>query len=114
MKITTYNPQIVSKDPEPVVKLFEELGFEKRHQKDSIGKIGVTGIRMKDSDGFYVDVAGVDVGQPNDSETIRMNVDDFDEAYQILVSHGFVNVFGDRVAETPTSKNAVMSSPGGI
>jgi hypothetical protein len=30
MKITTFNPQIVTKDAEPIVKLFEELGFERK------------------------------------------------------------------------------------
>ena len=33
MKITSFNPLIVAKDAEPVIKLFEELGFEKRHEK---------------------------------------------------------------------------------
>ena len=31
MKITTFNPLIVSKDAESIITLFEELGFEKRH-----------------------------------------------------------------------------------
>ena len=29
MKITTFNPLIVSKDAESIISLFEELGFEK-------------------------------------------------------------------------------------
>ena len=29
MKITSFNPLIVTTDPESVIKLFEELGFEK-------------------------------------------------------------------------------------
>ena len=37
MRITAFNPQIVTKDPEPIIKLFEELGFEKRHVKEGIG-----------------------------------------------------------------------------
>ena len=48
MKITSFNPLIVTKDAEPVVKLFEELGFEKRHVKEGISKNNVTDIRMKD------------------------------------------------------------------
>jgi hypothetical protein len=29
MKITTFNPQIITKNAESVEKLFEELGFER-------------------------------------------------------------------------------------
>ena len=36
MKITTFNPMILSKNAEEIIKLFEELGFEKKHQKDNI------------------------------------------------------------------------------
>ena len=31
MKITSFNPLIVSKQAEEIVALFEELGFKKRH-----------------------------------------------------------------------------------
>ena len=31
MKITTFNPLIVSQNADEIVSLFEELGFEKRH-----------------------------------------------------------------------------------
>ena len=31
MKITTFNPLIATNNVEDVIKLFEELGFEKRH-----------------------------------------------------------------------------------
>ena len=37
MKITSFNPLIVTKDAESAIKLFEALGFERRHTKDSIG-----------------------------------------------------------------------------
>jgi len=33
MKITTFNPSIITKEAEPVIKLFEELGFEQTHNK---------------------------------------------------------------------------------
>ena len=39
MKITAFNPQIVTKDPEVLIALFEELGFERRHKKEEIGKV---------------------------------------------------------------------------
>ena len=115
MKITTFNPQIVSKDPESVIKLFEELGFEKRHTKEGIGKLDATACRMKDASGFHIDIVNTSLQLPQDIVTIRMNVDDFDEAYKLLREHGFKNALGDdRIAETGSSRNAVMSSPSGF
>ena len=60
MKITTFNPQIITKDAEAVVRLFEALGFERRHTKEDIGDLSVTGIRMKDVNGFYLDISQSD------------------------------------------------------
>jgi hypothetical protein len=114
MKITAFNPQIVTKDSEPLIRLFEEMGFEKRHTKEGIGKFDITAVRMKNPDGFHVDISHADVGQANDTVTIRMNVDDFNEAYRLLTEHGFVNEFEGRIAETGSSRNAVMSSPSGL
>ena len=50
MKITTFNPLIVTKDAEPVIALFEEMGFERRHTKEGISENNVTDVRMKDND----------------------------------------------------------------
>ena len=86
MKITTFNPLIVTKDAENVIKLFEELGFERRHSLDAnTGKEDFTSVRMKNAEGFYVDISQA----PNitrDLSMIRMNVDDFDEALAFLRS----------------------------
>lgn len=57
MKITTFNPLIITKDPETTIKLFEELGFERRHTKKNISEINTTDVRMKHPNGYYVDVA---------------------------------------------------------
>ncbi|MBO4793119.1 MAG: hypothetical protein J5556_00950 [Deltaproteobacteria bacterium] len=46
---------------------------------------------MKDLNGFYVDVSQPDVPLERDVAAIRMNVDDFDTAYQLLLSKGFRN-----------------------
>ena len=80
MKITSFNPLIVTKDSAPIVKLFEELGFERRHDlKASTGEKGIDSIRMKDANGFYVDISEVEnFSLPQDLTLIRMNVDDFD------------------------------------
>ena len=114
MKITTFNPQIITKDAESIVKLFEELGFEKRHNPEGIGELNVEGIRMKDANGFYLDISTPDVQLPQDVTVIRMNVDNFDEAYQLLTDHGFKNYYGEKTVERESSKSALMISPSGF
>ena len=113
MKITTFNPQIMTKDAEAVAELFEKLGFEKRHVKEEIGVLGVTGVRMKDAEGNYLDISQADVLPERDLTAIRMNVDDFDEAYELLVANGFRNVYGDKTVDGQTSRSAVLISPSG-
>jgi hypothetical protein len=114
MKITTFNPLILTKDSESVIKLFEALGFEKRHTI-TINEDGkdITNYRMKNADGFYVDIAQVD-GLPQDMTIIRMNVDNFDEAYELLKSKGFTNPKGDHTVDTKTNKSCMLRSPSGF
>ncbi len=115
MKITTFNPQIVTENDEPVIKLMEELGFEVKHSPKGIGEFNVSGTRMKDGNGFHIDISQVDhMPAPHDMVAIRMNVDNFDEAYELLVSHGFKNFYGDKVVDRETSKSAMMISPSGF
>ncbi len=112
MKITTFNPLIITKDPEPTIQLFEELGFKRHHTKEGIGIHGVTDVRMKNPDGFYVDVS-----QGSGEWTmIRVNVRDFDEAVEFLLDHGFRRArheAADKTIETGSSKIAIMVSPSG-
>lgn len=42
-----------------------------------------------------------------------MNVDNFDEAYNILIKHGFKNTRGDNTIDSKSSKAATMVSPSG-
>ena len=114
MKITTFNPQIITQNAEPIVQLFHELGFEKHHNPKGIGELNVEGIRMKDANGFYLDISTPDVQLPQDVTVIRMNVDDFDEAYQLLISRGFKSVYGRQNVTTKTSRSAMMLSPSGF
>lgn len=116
MKITTFNPQIVTKNAEPLIKLFEELGFEKRHTLGAdLGTGDLTNVRMKDANGFYVDIAQVENLQGDrDLTLIRMNVDNFDEAYQLLLDRGFKNPRGDHTVQTTTNKSAMLISPSGF
>lgn len=112
MKITGFNPLIVTKDAEAAIKLFEELGFERRHSLDAnTGTADFTSVRMKNESGFYVDIANVQV--PQDMTLIRMNVDNFDEAYEFLLSKGFTNPRGVHTVDTKTNKSCMMKSPSG-
>jgi hypothetical protein len=112
MKITTFDPMILSKDAESIISLFEELGFEKKHVKKELGDGTITDVRMCNADGFHLDVAQVDA-VPHDIMQIRMNVDDFDEAFELLTKHGFMNAQGDKISESATSKGTSMKSPSG-
>ena len=114
MKITSFNPLIVTGNSEKVIGLFEEIGFERRHTitVNSSGK-DITSVRMKDAGGFYVDVAQVD-GMEKDLQIIRMNVSDFKEAYDFLISKGFRNPKGDATVDTRTNVSAMMISPSGF
>ena len=114
MKITTFNPQIITKDAESVKKLFEDLGFEQRHDPKGIGELDVTGIRMKDANGLYLDISQPDVQIPQDLTVIRMNVDNFGEAYELLKSHGFKNFYGDQTVAMKSSESTIMISPSGF
>ena len=114
MKITSFNPLVVTKDAESAIALFEELGFERRHKKSGInGSIESVRMRLENEDGkiFHVDVTSAPV--PQDITTIRMNVDDFDEAYKMLEDKGFKNAQGDKVTDTGSSRSTMMVSPSG-
>lgn len=115
MKITTFNPLILTNESEKLIRLFEALGFEKRHTI-TINESGkdITNYRMKNADGYCVDIAQSD-GRPKDITFIRMNVDNFDEAYKFLLSKGFNNPKGeDHTVDTRTNRSACLISPTGF
>jgi glutaminase len=112
MKISAFNPLIVTKDAKAVTELFEALGFEHAHTKTGINET-VTNYDMKNPDGFRVDIAQVDQ-LPQEMTVIRMTVRDFDEAYNFLTEHGFKNAQGEKVTETGSSKATLMVSPSGF
>jgi hypothetical protein len=113
MQITTFNPMILSAHSEEIITLFEELGFERRHQVDNIDNKDITSVRMKDANGFYVDITQNEKA-PQTMSAIRMNVDNFDEAYEYLKSRGFVNTRGDKISTTGSAKATMMASPSGF
>ena len=116
MKITTFNPMIVTSDAESVIALFEALGFERRHKKTGINDSDIESVRMRytgeDGKVFHVDVASAPVQK--DITTIRMNIDNFDEAYKMLEEKGFKNSQGDKITETGSSRSTMMMSPSGF
>ncbi|SFG65592.1 VOC family protein [Oribacterium sp. WCC10] len=113
MKITTFNPMILTKNAEETIRLFEELGFEKRHAPTvDTGKSLVTSTRMKNADGFCIDIADVQ-SMEKDMTIIRMNVDDFDEAFKLLTDKGFTRPGEGKPVETESNKSAMLCSPSG-
>ena len=109
MKISSFNPIIVSSKSDDIVKIFEELGFEKRHHNEEVEDR--PSFRMKDANGFHIDVVQNDEAQ-RDATVIRMNVDNFDEAHDILAAHGFKD--GARVFDKKSAKSMGMISPSGF
>ena len=114
MKITTFDPLVLSPKADDVIKVFEALGFESTHAPVTVTEtMDIPSTRMKDPNGFHIDVA--DVGSlPQDMLFIRMNVDNFAEAYDILIRHGFKNTRGDGTVNTKSAKAATMVSPSGF
>ena len=113
MKITSFNPTIVPSQAEETIKLFEELGFERRHKKEGINDENITAVDMKDANGFRVNVVYAD-NTPQARTYIRMNVRDFDEAYAFLTARGFQNAQGEKITDTGSSKATLMVSPSGF
>ena len=113
MKITSFNPLIITRDPEPTIRLFEEMGYERHHTKTGIGEGMRTDVRMEDANGFNVDVAGAD----GEWTLIRINVDDFDEAIEFFTAHGFRKPrhgTAHKTVETGSSKYTMLVSPTGF
>ena len=113
MKITGFCPLIVTKDPESVMKTFEALGFERRHTKRDIEGGANVGIAMKDANGNRISIASTTKDRA-DITAIQINVDNFQEAYDFLLSRGFINPRGDKVTDTSSSKSTMVFAPSGF
>ena len=99
-----------------MIAQIEVLGFERIHSLDAnTGTKDLTSVRMKDANGFHVDLAEIpETSMPQDLSLIRMNVDNFEEAYEFLLSKGFTNPRGGHTVETNTNKSCMMRSPSGF
>lgn len=115
MKITGFNPMIITKDPVSAIVLFEELGFLPWHNKTGDEKLAFSTVRMKDANGFYVDVVEAESAPTKHDQTaIRINVDDFEEACKLLLSKGFTEYESFSVHYTESSKFTFLVSPSGF
>lgn len=116
MKITGFNPSIITKDIDAVVSVFEALGFEKKHNPTGTSALGneYVSYRMADANGFKVDVTRSAAPREQDVTTIRINVDDFDEAYDFLIARGFTNAQGGTVTDTGSAKACMLYSTSGF
>ncbi len=113
MKITCFNPLIITPNAADAIEVFEALGFEKKHTKTGINDKNIDSVDLKSPDGYRVNIANVET-MPRDMVAIRMNVDNFDEAYDMLISMGFINTQGDKVTDTGSSRATLMMSPSGF
>ena len=94
--------------------MFEELGFEKTHNDDAESGIVSGSVRMEYADEFHIDITTTERFS-QDKTLIRMNVDEIDEAYELLLEHGFHNAMGDGVIiEAEHFRGAHMVSPSGF
>ena len=113
MKITSFNPLIVTKDAESTIKVFEDLGFQQTHNKAENVEIEFSSHRMKDANGNHVDVVEVPM-IPQTYTAIRINVDNFEEAYDFFMSKGFRESKIAPPSTTASSKYAYLVSPTGV
>ena len=114
MKITGFNSSILTSKPDELIRLFEELGFEKTHNDDAESGIVSGSVRMEYADEFHIDITTTERFS-QDKTLIRMNVDEIDEAYKLLLEHGFHNAMGDGVIiEAEHFRGAHMVSPSGF
>ena len=113
MIITGFHPLIVTKDQESVVKVFEALGFERRHKKTDIEGGANAAVAMKDANGNRISIASSDTME-RDLTGITINVDNFQEAYDFFIGKGFIDPRGGKVTDTSSSRATMLFAPSGF
>jgi len=116
MKITSFNPMIITNRAEEVLKVFEQWGFYKKHAPTLTMASGTefTDYRLQSEEGFYMDVAAIDMPLPMEVPAIRINVDDFDEAYRMLTEVGYKPTHEGAFMENEHSKSVALVGPIGF
>ena len=114
MKISAFNPTVLTSNPENVLDLFKDFGFEIRHNDKAEEGLATGSYRLKDENGFYIDITSSE-HFPKDMTLIRMSVDNFEEGYKLLEKHGFKNALGENeIIKTPHWIGADMVSDSGL
>lgn len=113
MKITGFCPMIVTKDQDSVIATFEALGFEKRHTKTDIEGGANVGVAMKNANGNRITVASTTKDRP-DITAILVNVDNFKEAYDFFIGHGFIDPRGEKTTVTSSDQATMLFAPSGF
>lgn len=113
MKITGFCPMIVTKDQESVVKVFEALGFERRHRKTDIEGGANVSIAMKDANGNRISIASTAKDRA-DITGIQINVDNFREAYDFFIGQGFIDPRGEKTTVTSSDQATMLFAPSGF
>ena len=116
MKITSFNPNIMTNDADAVAAVFEALGFVKKHQPTGQSSTGnqYKSYRMVDANDFHVDITSTSVARDRDAISIRINVDNYEEAYDMLIARGFTDTLAGRTTNTGSAKATALVAPSGF
>lgn len=115
MKITTFDPSIITKRPQAVIAAFETLGYTRSHNRVREDGVSFSAVRMKNPSGFHVDVIeAADAPIKQDLTVIRVNVDDFDAAVALFKSRGYTEPNGFSTGKTRNSRYVYLRSPSGF
>ena len=87
------------------------LGTPRTHRRQNGDTWQNYSVRV--TNGFYVDISKVE-SIPRDMTAIRMNVDNFKEAYDLLTAHGFRKAPGIEEVDMETAKALLMVAPSGF
>jgi hypothetical protein len=74
---------------------------------------GLVSVIATDAEGNRINIASSEK-IPQDLMAVNINVDNFQEAYDFLIAHGFVNPRGDKVTDTSSSRATLLFSPSGF
>ena len=118
MKITNLCPVVIvptEEEAKSLVRLFEELGFESKHSQLFRIKDGQEAVQyvMRDANGNEIDIMNSPIVS-EDVIRIRLNVDNFTEAYDLLNERGFKNTLDGLVYYSGSSLTSPMISKSGL
>ncbi len=111
MKITSFNPFIMTANADELVSLYEDLGFKTAHHSvNMVNNKEINNYTMRDDEGHQVDISDMP-GISHDMVSIRVNVRDFKEAYNFFMERGFKNIDTDNILNTGSAHIATLLSP---